>query len=205
MGGLSSALPGSPPSPAEPVDRYVARLGRSAPAAARTLARRLGLSRAAAAEAFAGAGSLVVAGLARHGRRRGPGAVRDVLAKYARPADLGAPALAVGAHLSRPDLSARLGGLLGDGGPRFCGWLASRRRADAGALERALAACAPLALGALDECLGSEGESTLPERFPEDVLDEPSRLVGGDDPSARLFRRLARSGLPWFARVLSVR
>jgi hypothetical protein len=95
--------------------------------------------------------------------------------------------------------------LLGDGGPRFCGWLASRRRADAAVLERAVAASAPLALGALDECLGPEGERALSERFPENVLEEPSRLVGTEDPSARIFRRLARSGLPWFARVLPTR
>ena len=109
-----------------PLTRYAARLARAAKTAVPALVEETGLDRAAASAAFATACALTLSGLARHQRRRpdDAAAARTVVEKYGRPADLDAVALAVRAHLADPRLDARVGGLLGDAGPRAVAWLA---------------------------------------------------------------------------------
>jgi hypothetical protein len=159
------------------------------------LVRSLGVDRRVAAEAFGAAGGLVLAGLARHQRRRPavPGAAQAVLDKYARPADVDAADLAVASHLARPDLDPRLGGLLGDAAGRAAGWLAARTGARPDLLARAMAACAPIALGALHRSVSRDDLPSLLASVAPDVLDAPDRLLGRG-PVADAFRGGRRAG-----------
>jgi hypothetical protein len=186
------------------VDRYVAYLARSAPEAAGALSKALSIPRRAASEVFAGAAALVLAGVARYARHReSPSAAWGVVEKYGRPADLGAPEIAIGAHLARPDLSPRLGGLLGDAADPFCSWLATRTSVDPAVLGRGIAASAPLALGALASTVHSQEIDDLLSSVPEATLADPACLLEPTGVCAQAFRRLRRAGLPWLSRVLT--
>ncbi len=192
----------------DPTSRYVSLLARAGKSAVPEMSRRLGISRAAAGEAFGASAGLVLAGLARHQRRRvgDPAAASAVVEKYGRPADVDAPDIAVGAHLARPSLNPRLGGLLGDAAQRACAWLSARTGESPDALGRAIAASAPLALGALGTATSAEGAPLRPllDAVPEDSnpLDEPGRLLEPSGPCADAFRRLRHAGSPWFSRLL---
>ncbi len=194
-------------SSGDPTSRYLSLLARAGKSAVPEMSRRLGISRAAAGEAFGASAGLVLAGLARHQRRRAgdPAAASAVVEKYGRPADVDAPDIAVGAHLERPRLNPRLGGLLGDAAPLACAWLSARTGESPDALGRAIAASAPLALGAL----GTAGTALGPllDAVTEDAspLDEPGRLLRPDGPCADAFRRLRHAGSPWFSRLLTRR
>jgi hypothetical protein len=186
--------------------RYAARLGRAAPEAVEALARALEIPRGAAAEAFAAAGALVPAAVSRRARRRSPEEALAALRKYGRPGDLGAPSLAVGAHLARPGLSPRLGGLLGADAPGVCAWLAARSGVSPEALGRALAASAPLALGALLETLEASPAPDLAALLApvtDGCLGDPRLLADPATAAGRLRRRLRRAAMPWLARVLA--
>ena len=187
--------------PARAYASLVARAGRGAVPA---LVGALGLPRRAAAEAFGAAAGLVLAGLARHRRRRADDAraAAGVVEKYGRPADVDAPAIAVGAHLGRPAREARLGGLLGDAGPRATAWIATRTGAAADVVSRALAASAPIALGALKAAAGDERLEALLDRAGEAPLEAPERLAAEQGPAAAAFRAGRRAGRPAWLRWL---
>ncbi len=178
-------------------DPYLVRLRRARRAVVAALVDAVPLTPAAATEVWAATGALVLAGLARHDRKRGGtgAAAAAVLAKYARTADLGAPALAVRAHLARTDLDARLGGLLGDAAESACAWLAARTGARAPALARALAASAPLALGALAS-LGEDASALAVRCAGVDLasLDAPEALEQAGGAAGDTYRHLRRRG-----------
>lgn len=178
-------------------DPYLVRLRGARRAVVAALAEAVPMPSAAAGEAWAAAGALVLAGLARHDRRRGGtgDAAAAVLSKYARVADLAAPAIAIRAHLARPDLDPRLGGLLGDAAPLACAWLSSRTGSPAASLARALAACAPLALGALASA--GEPAAALSVRCSGvDVacLEAPGSLERASGIAGDTYRHLRRRG-----------
>jgi len=185
-----------------PLTRYAARLARAAKTAVPALVEETGLDRAAASAAFATACALTLAGLARHQRRRPDdrAAARAVVEKYGRPADLDAAALAVRAHLADPRLDARLGGLLGDAGPRAVAWLAARTKAPSEALSRALAASVPLALGALHAAAEADQLPNMLAEVSDGALADPACLLDRATPVGRAFRRVRRAGLPLLSR-----
>lgn len=184
----------------DPVRDLVVRLRGAGRRAVPELARGTGLASRPAAAAYAAAAAAVLAGLARHAARRGgPDTAVAVIAKWGRPADVAAPALAVAAHLSRPDLHPRLGGLLGDDADRVCAWLASRYGGEAGAHGRALAASAPLVLGALDPAPAALAH--LLAGVEPEALDAPEAWPRARGAVGAVFRRLSRSVLPWWRRV----
>ncbi len=180
-----------------PRDPYLVRLRRARRGIVAALVTSVPLSPAAATEAWAVAGALLLAGLARHDRRRGGDgtAAAAVLAKYARVDDLGSPAIAVRAHLAHHRLDPRLGGLLGDASALASAWLSSRTGTPAPLLARALAACAPLALGALAS--GGEAPAALAARCAGvDIacLEAPGALERIEGPPGDTYRHLRRRG-----------
>ena len=187
--------------------RYVALLERASKEAVPALADGLSIPRGAAAQAFGAAASLVLAGLSRHRRLHPaePEAAGTLVEAYGNPADVEAPELAIGAHLARGDGSTRLGGLLGETAARAVSWLADRTGERPVDLARALAASAPLALGAL----GSSGSPHAIEECIDGVsdatLDDPARLERSESFEGDAFRRVSRAGTPWLERVLGAR
>jgi hypothetical protein len=184
-----------------PLERYAALLARAGRTAVPALSRRLALSRRAAAEAFATSAGLVLAGLSRHQSRRAGDAGAAVLEKYARPADLDSPRIAVEAHVDRPRLDVRLGGLWGDAGEKAVRWLVARTGAGEAALARALAASAPLALGALARAAPPGDLVRVLAGVPSDPLDDPDRLLG-PGPCSHAYRRVRRGARPLLARLV---
>jgi hypothetical protein len=180
---------------------YVDRLVRAGKEAVPALATGAGLPRVAAADVFAATAALVVAGLARHRSRRGDvAAAAAVLAKFGRPADVDAPALAVAAHLARADLDPRLGGLLGDAGLAAVSWLASRTGAPAEAIRRAVAASAPMALGALSAAAPVRGLEALLDEVGPGGLESPAALADRKGAAAEVFERVRRGVRPFWRR-----
>lgn len=188
----------------DPATRYLEALEAAAPAAAKGLRQHLPLSRGGAAEAFAAAGALLPSALARHQARRGgaPGAARDVLRKFGLPAGLKHPSPALRAQISRSDLSPRLGGLLGDDGPRAAAWIAARTGDDASALGCALAACAPLVLGALGLAAEDPALAAWLGGLSQDVLGTPAGLAEPTTMPGAWFAALRARAFPWWTRVL---
>jgi hypothetical protein len=189
-----------------PTQKYVDVLERAGRSAVPELSRRLGISRRAAGEAFGASAGLVLAGLARHQRRRAtdPRAASAVVEKYGRRGDVGAPDIAIGAHLAKPRLDPRLGGLLGDAAGRACEWLSVRTGESRDAMGRAIAATAPMALGALSTATPGPALQSLLADVPETALDQPDRLLDPQGPCANAYQRLRRTGSPWLARVLAL-
>jgi len=185
-----------------PLTRYSSRLARAAKTAVPALVEGTQISRHAAAATFAAACALTLAGLARHQRRRPDdvSAARAVVEKYGRPADVDAAALAVRAHLADPHLDPRLGGLLGDAGPRAVEWLSERTKAPPAALTRALAASVPLALGALHATPSADQLPNALAEISDEALSAPARLLDGKTAAGRVFRRVRRAGLPLLSR-----
>jgi hypothetical protein len=181
---------------------YVRVLGRATKRAVPVLARETGLSRRDAGRTFAAVAALVPAGLARRTRRRpnNPRAAVEVARKFGRPADVFAPDLGLVAHLSRCDLSPRLGGLLGDAGPRVVAWIAGAGRAEEATVAKALAASAPLALGALTVGLESRDLGDWIATVRDDVLDDPSGLPSDGGDAGWIYRKLRRRARPWWRR-----
>jgi hypothetical protein len=191
----------------ESLSKFLEVLDRAAPSAVRTLSRELGIPRRAAGDALAAAAGLGLCGLARHRRKRpsDPDAAAGVVAKFGRPVDLAAPEAGLPAHLGKPGLSARLGGLLGDAGPKAAAWIAGRRaRGAEEAVGRALAASMSLVLGALEEALDRAAIAELVAGVPEEPLEDPSRLARGRAPSAKAYRHVARHGRSFLARALGL-
>jgi hypothetical protein len=178
------------------VGDYSARLRRAGKEAVPALAKSLGMSRSAAAETFGATAGLVIAALARHQHRRPgePEAANAVVEKYGRPADVDSSDIAIGAHLARPRLDPRLGGLLGDAADRATRWIADRTGAAPDAVAKAMAAGAPIALGALHATVESKGLGSLLDAADEQALESPARLAEGHDACADAFRIVRRSG-----------
>lgn len=180
---------------------YVERVVRAGKDAVPALAAGAKVPRAAAAATFAATAVLVVAGLARHrARRGGVEAAAAVLVKFGRPADVDAPALAVAAHLARPDLDPRLGGLLGDEGAAAIAWLAERTGAPAAALGRIMAATAPMTLGALAASAPADGLDALLAEIGPGGLEAPASLDGDTGAAAGVFDRVRRGVQPFWRR-----
>lgn len=183
---------------------YLAALEPAAPGAAKALRRQGRLSRGGAAEALAAAGALLPLALARHQQKRAaePRAVQDVIGKYGRTGALGDPAPVLRERLADPDLSARLGGLLGDDGPRVAAWLAPRTGDDALALGRSVASCAPLLLAALGRAGSAEAIDAWLRGLDLAALGEPARLATDEGFAGTAFRALRGKAFPWWTRVL---
>jgi hypothetical protein len=180
---------------------YVDRIVRAGKDAVPALAAGAKVPRVAAADAFAATAALVVAGLARHrARRGGVEAAAAVLAKFGRPADVDAPALAVAAHLSRQDLDPRLGGLLGDAGTAAVAWLAGRTGAPAVALGRIVAATAPMALGALAAAAPADGLDALLAEVGPGGVDSPASLADAPGAAGAVFERVRKGVSPFWRR-----
>jgi len=184
------------------LETYVALLSRAGRDAVPALARGLRLEPSAAAAAYAATAALVLGGLARHQARRGtPDAAAAIVEKFGRPADVDAPALAVAGHLARADLDPRLGGLLGDDAARLTAWLAARTGAPAATMGRAVAACAPLALGALRAATPAENLPAFLAGIGTAALDAPASLAAGEGPSAAVFDRVRRGARSFWQRL----
>lgn len=150
--------------------------------------------------------ALVPGGLSRHMRRRPhqPQAAVDVVRKYGRPRDLDAPELGISGRAERDRLSPRLGGLLGDAGPRAARWIAERTTLDEEAAGRTLAVLAPIALGALAVALDGREISDWLATHPDHALTHPERLLEANGEPAAIYRRMRRRGDPWPSRVLGL-
>ncbi len=181
-------------------------LVRAAAATVRGLCRELDLSRRAAAEAYATTSGLVPSGLALRTRRRplNARAAFEVVKKYGRPMDVAAPELGIAGRLARDPVSPRLGGLLGDAGPRAVRWIAERTGAEEQAVARAVAATAPIVLGALERALEPRDLGDWVATLSTEPLESPGRLAGTSDATGRLYRRLASYARPWWGRTLRI-
>ncbi len=189
---------------ADVISRYLRRLtGGRAPAraAARELAGAfaadlpLGERRRAAAGVVAAAAACLPAALARHAARRpaDAGAAWDVVLKFGRPSDLDAPEIGVAAQLRSARLDPRLGGLLGGSSDAIAAWLCGGTAVPAAALGRAVAALAPLVLGAVARATETRaGLASLCAEFPPATLDDPSALEGAANVPGRVFRAVRR-------------
>ena len=110
------------------------------------------------------------------------------------------------AQFDRLKLDPRLGGLLGDSADAAARWLASTSRVPATELARAVAAVAPLVLGALvvaTESAAGLASALVRSAFPPTLLDEPSALDVPSTSAGRLFASVARAaqGRRGFARL----
>jgi hypothetical protein len=188
-----------------PKNDYAAVLSRAGREAVPALVKSLGLSRIAAAETLGATAGLVLAALSRHQRKRPSerSAAAAVVEKYGRPADVDAPEIAIDAHLQHPRLNPRLGGLLGDAADRTTRWLAGRTGGSPEAISKAIAACAPLALGALSANAQATRLPALLAAADESALDAPERLANERGPCGDAFRAVRRCGrsrwLAWIA------
>jgi hypothetical protein len=190
-----------------PRQAFLRTIQKAAPLAVRTLERELKIDRRTAGEAFAAAAALTLAGLARHQRRRPlqGTAAYQVVKKFGRPADLKAPELGIPAHLARRSLSPRLGGLLGDAGPKAAAWLAARRPgATPEQVGKAMAAVAPLVLGALREEVEAVALTEWLAKVPEAPLEDPAALLAVVGDPSDAFLRLRRMGQSWWERTLGL-
>jgi hypothetical protein len=119
--------------------------------------------------------------------------------------DLDAPEIGIPAHLARRELSPRLGGLLGDAGPKAAEWVAKRTHAEASeTVGKAVAATTPLVLGALEEALGPLEMQDWLAGVPEAPLEDPDALLAPDGEPAQAFRAIARHGRPFWMRALGL-
>jgi hypothetical protein len=190
----------------DPLRSYLAALRKAAPAVMRTLERELGLSRRAAAEAYAVTAAIIPSALARETRRR-PGdswAAMAIVRKHGRPEDLAAPELGVAGRLERRRLSPRLGGFLGAAGARLSAWAARRADVPVETMGRAIAALAPLALGALARSLPPQELSDWVAQLSDRVLADPEALLQAEGVPAAVHRTLERLGRPWTVRLLGL-
>ena len=187
--------------------QYVAILERASKEAVPALADGLSIRRGAAAQAFAAAASLVLAGLSRHRRLHPtePAAAGNLVGAFGSPADVEAPELAIGAHLARGDLAPRLGGLLDETAAKAVSWLADRTGENPESIARAIAASAPLALGALRSSGSTHALDEALDGVSDASLDDPARLERGGGPEGEAFRRVRRAGTSWVDRVLGAR
>ena len=185
---------------------YERELFRAARDTIRTLERDLGLSARAAAEIYAATAALVPGGLARHTRRRPQNAraAFEVVKKFGRPADVDMPELGIAGRLQKTKLSPRLGGLLGESGPRAAQWLAERTGADVETVGRAIAATAPVALGALERALEPNDLSDWIATLPDVALTRPGELLEANAHPSRVYRRVRRLGQPFWIRLLGI-
>lgn len=181
---------------------YARVLSRAAGGTVRSIASQLDLPRRASAEVYAATAALVPAGLARrtHRRPENTRAAMEVVKKFGRPADVGAPELGIASRVDRDDLSPRLGGLLGDAGPRLATWIAERTRAEEEPIGRAIAVTAPIVLGALDLAFEPRDLGDWISVFPDADLDDPAGLLEDEEAPGLVYRRLVRHSRPWWRR-----
>jgi len=181
-------------------------LERTAAPTIRGLGSELELSRRSAAEIYAATAALCAAGLARLTRRR-PNDARaavEAVKTQGREADVDAPELGIAGRLERTRLSARLGGLLGEGGPRAARWLGERTGTSPEVVERAIAATAPVALGAFSVALEPRDLADWVAMLPDRALTSPEHLLEANEAPAEIFRRLRRFGQPRLVRLLGL-
>jgi hypothetical protein len=193
----------STPSPIP--ERYLGAIEQVAGAVAKTLRARGDLSRSGSAEALAAATALLPAAVARHRRRRGGSfeAAREVWTKFGRPEALVQPRVLLTSTDPRtPEPSPRLGGLLGDDGPRTADFLAQRTSDPPQVIGRALASAAPLVLAALGASGSAEDLGAWLAHRTDEELDDPAGLVANDGFPAEAFRRIRTRGFPWWSRML---
>lgn len=185
---------------------YERELMRAARDTIRTLERELGLAPRQAGEIYAVTAALVPGGLARHTRRRPQNAraAFEVVKKFGRPADVDMPELGIAGRLQKPRLSPRLGGLLGEAGPRAAVWLAERTGADVEVVGRAIAAIAPIALGALERALEPRDLSDWIATLPDEALTKPTELFDANALPSQIYRRVRRLGQPLWIRALGI-
>ena len=186
--------------------RVLAVLERATPDAIRGLEKELELSKRAAAEIWGATAALLSAGLARLTRRRpnDSRAAVEAVRKQGRPADVEAADVGIAGRLEKTRLSVRLGGLLGEAGPRAAAWLAERTGIEAEVVERAVAAAAPVALGAFDTALEPRELGTWAAMLPDGALTRPERLLDANEEPAEIFRRLRRHGQSRIGRLLGL-
>jgi len=184
----------------------LAVLERAAPQAIRGLQTELGLSRRVAAEIYGATAALLAAGLARLTRRRpnDSRAAIEAVKKHGRPADVDAPDIGIAGRLEKPRLSVRIGGILGEAGPRAAQWLAGRTDTEAETVERAIAAAAPVALGAFERGLEPRALGTWVAMLPDGALTHPELLLDANEEPAEIFRRLRRHGQSRLGRLLGL-
>jgi hypothetical protein len=184
----------------------LAVLERAAPEAIRGLQTGLDLPRGAAAEIYGATAALLAAGLARLTRRRpnDSRAAIEAVKKHGRPADVDAPDVGIAGRLDKERLSVRIGGILGEAGPRAAVWLADRTGTDADVVERAVAATAPIALGAFETALEPRALGTWVAMLPDGALTRPELLLDANEEPAEIFRRLRRHGQSRLGRLLGL-
>lgn len=184
----------------------LAVLERAAPQTIRGLQHELDIPRLAAAEIYGATAALLAAGLARLTRRRpnDSRAAIEAVKKHGRPADVEAPDVGIAGRLERTRLSVRIGGILGEAGPRAAQWLAARTDTDPALVERAVAAAAPVALGAFETALEPRDLGAWVAMLPDDALTHPDLLLGANEEPAEIFRRLRRHGQSRLARLLGL-
>ncbi len=190
--------------PAAIAERYLASIEQVAGTAAKALRSRGDLSRAGSAEVLAAAAALLPAALARHRRRRKGTleAVTEVLTKYGQPAALLNPQAFLALAPGAPEPNPRLGGLLGEEGPRVAAFLAKRSADPVPVLGRALGTCAALVLAALAAAAPPTELGVWLDERAESELDDPARLLAEEGFPAEAFRRVRARGFPWWSRVL---
>jgi len=181
-------------------------LERAAPEAIRGLQKELDLTRLAAAEIYGATAALLAAGLARLTRRRpnDSRAAIEAVKKHGRPADVDAPDVGIAGRLERTRLSVRLGGILGEAGPRAAAWLAERTGTESEVVERAMAATAPVALGAFETALEPRALGAWVAMLPDGALTHPELLLDANEEPAEIFRRLRRHGQSRLGRLLGL-
>lgn len=184
----------------------LAVLERAAPDAIRGLQTELDITRLAAAEIYGATAALLAAGLARLTRRRpnDSRAALEAVKKHGRPADVEAADVGIAGRLERTRLSVRIGGVLGESGPRAAAWLAKRTDIAEAVVERAVAAVAPVALGAFETALEPRELGSWVAMLPDDALTHPDLLLGANEEPAEIFRRLRRHGQGRIARLLGL-
>lgn len=184
----------------------LAVLERAAPDAIRGLQTELDITRLAAAEIYGATAALLAAGLARLTRRRpnDSRAALEAVKKHGRPADVEAADVGIAGRLERTRLSVRIGGVLGESGPRAAAWLAKRTDIEEAVVERAVAAVAPVALGAFETALEPRELGSWVAMLPDDALTHPDLLLGANEEPAEIFRRLRRHGQGRLARLLGL-
>lgn len=186
--------------------RVLAVLERAAPDAIRGLQGELDLTRLAAAEIYGATAALLAAGLARLTRRRpnDSRAAVEAVKKHGRPADVDAPDVGIAGRLEKTRLSVRIGGILGEAGPRAAEWLAGRTGAESTVVERAVAAAAPVALGAFETALEPRALGAWVAMLPDGALTHPELLFDANEEPAEIFRRLRRHGQSRLGRILGL-
>ncbi|MFV1958254.1 MAG: hypothetical protein ACC662_02450 [Planctomycetota bacterium] len=82
--------------------------------------------------------------------------------------------------------------------------MSGRTDADEETLGRAIAATAPIALGALSRALEPVDLADWVAMLPDRALTRPDHLLDPNEAPAAIYRRLRRYGRPWWVRALGI-